>query len=167
MRDASYGKKRNLAAGWVDFAKAFDSIPHGYIKYILSVLKIHPHLRGAISNMMRGWSVRYVIGCGKDKSVSTPLKVRRGVLQGDTLSPLLFCIAIAPVSYALNTKFRPYRTTGLAINHLFYMDDLKVYASTLADVKSMIGTVEIEAAAMGLRLNRNKCALVSSTAALP
>ena len=33
---------------------------------------------------------------------STPVKYNRGLFQGDSLSPLLFCLAIVPISQVLN-----------------------------------------------------------------
>ncbi|KAK6058236.1 hypothetical protein COOONC_04200 [Cooperia oncophora] len=110
---------------------------------------------------------------------SEPLGVRRGVMQGDTLSPLLFCMAIAPISAWLRNNVSPYRTsTGaltlpegpLEINHLFYMDDLKVYSPRWDDmvysprwddiVKAQEGIQKV-AGELGLRMNPSKCAVNS------
>lgn len=96
-KDALYSNS-SLAVGWIDFAKAFDSIPHGYIRYMLSVIKVHPRVRRLFSDMMRRWTVRYTVGTGSKRSESRALRVRCGVLQGDTLSPILFGLAVAPIS---------------------------------------------------------------------
>ena len=38
---------------------------------------------------------------------STPVKYNRGLFQSDSLSPLLFCPAIAPISQVLNRRIYP------------------------------------------------------------
>ncbi|CAM4836076.1 unnamed protein product [Rotaria magnacalcarata] len=42
--DAQYQKQRPLSVAWIDYAKAFDSVPHSYIKWLFSVLHIHMEL---------------------------------------------------------------------------------------------------------------------------
>lgn len=50
------------------------------------------------------WVSEIKVGFGKD-AVLVPIKLRRGLFQGDSLSPLLlFCLTIAPLSSALNEE---------------------------------------------------------------
>ena len=44
------------------------------------------------------------------------------------MSPLLFCMALAPLSPFLQDSGCGYETRVQKINHLFFMDDLKTYA---------------------------------------
>ena len=55
------------------------------------------------------------------------LDINSGIFQGDSLSPLLFCLALTPLSYELNNTEHGYKIGEEKINHLFYMDDLKLY----------------------------------------
>ena len=59
---------------------------------------------------------------------SQPIQVRRGIFQGDSLSPLLFCIALIPLTNDLNRADCGYQVHGTErkISHLLYMDDLKL-----------------------------------------
>ncbi|KAK6026014.1 hypothetical protein OSTOST_08071 [Ostertagia ostertagi] len=118
-------------------------------------------------------SVRY---CGNQNGKmvkSRPLAVKKGVMQGDTLSPLLFCIVISPISAKLRNCVTPYRTaTGsltqdsipLEMNHQFYMDDLKVYTPKWEDVMLAKESIEKVAGELGLRMNPSKCAISSLNA---
>jgi hypothetical protein len=56
------------------------------------------------------------------------IKLNRGIFQGDSLSPLLFCIALIPFTNELNSSKCVYQVYGTKrkINHLLYMDDLKL-----------------------------------------
>ena len=59
---------------------------------------------------------------------SQPIQIRRGIFQGDSLSPLLFYIALIPLTNELNRTVCGYHVHGTErkISHLFYMDDLKL-----------------------------------------
>ncbi|VDO43079.1 unnamed protein product [Haemonchus placei] len=112
--------------------KAFDSVCHFAIEWVLKRAGVLPLTRMLLSVILTKQRVRYC-GYQNGKLVkSEPLEVKRGVMQGDTLSPLLFCMAIAPISSCLRNNVTPYRTsTGaltlacepLTINHIFYMDE--------------------------------------------
>ncbi|KAK6018749.1 reverse transcriptase [Ostertagia ostertagi] len=163
-------RKKALHTLWVDMTKAFDSVSHGALKWILARTGVASPTRRLLSVIMSMQSVRY---CGyKDGKLvkSAPLKVKRGVMQGDTLSPLLFCIAITPLSSWLRENVSPYRTsTGmltladgpLVINHLFYMDDLKVYSPKWDDIVKAREGIERVAGELGLHMNPSKCAVHS------
>lgn len=159
--------KLNLSVAWIDYSKAFDSVPHAYLKYILKTVKVDVHLYQAITALMQTWTVEYCVRSGKRLDVSTTLKVKNGVLQGDTLSPLLFGLAVAPISHMLSKKHPMVRTSvcsngsPLTLNHLFYMDDLKLYARNQVTLDKMLDSVKKMSNSIGFQLNMRKCAKAS------
>ena len=58
------------------------------------------------------------------------VKIKRGIFQGDSFSPLLFCLALMPLTSELATSGYGYKiaNTSAPISNLFYMDDLKLYS---------------------------------------
>ena len=54
--------------------------------------------------------------------------IRRGIFQGDSFPPLLF-IASLPLTHILRETGMGYQLekNGAKVNHLFFMDDLKLY----------------------------------------
>jgi hypothetical protein len=56
------------------------------------------------------------------------IEIQCGIFQGDSLSPLLFCICLIPLTEQLNRLNTGYEghTTKTRISHLLYMDDLKL-----------------------------------------
>ncbi|VDO05992.1 unnamed protein product [Haemonchus placei] len=153
---------------WVDMTKAFDSVSHDAVRWTLKQWDVPLAIRLLLNKIMSKQSVRYC-GFQNGKAVkSAPLDVRNGLMQGDTLSPLLFCLAIAPISGWLRSNIEPYRTrTGggarsegrLEMNHIFYMDDLKVYTTSWEDlVKAKVGIQRV-AEQLGLKMNPSKCAV--------
>ena len=69
---------------------------------------------------------------------SQPIQIRRGIFQGDSLSPLLFCIALIPLTNELNRADCGYQVHGTEskISHLLYMDDLKLLGRNENDLKN-------------------------------
>ena len=58
------------------------------------------------------------------------MKIRRGIFQGDSLSPLLFVLVMIPLTLVLKQIKASYelKKGGKKINHLLFMDDLKLFA---------------------------------------
>jgi len=69
---------------------------------------------------------------------SQPIQIRRGILQGDSLSPLLFYIALITLTNELNRADCGYQIHGTErkISHLLYMDDLKLLGRNENDLKN-------------------------------
>jgi len=67
-----------------------------------------------------------------------------GISQGDSLSPLLFCICLIPLTEQLNRLNTGYEehTTKTKISHLIYTDDLKLIAKSEEELQKQIHTVE-------------------------
>ena len=60
------------------------------------------------------------------------VNIKRGIFQGDTLSPLLFVIALIPLKLILcdcKEAYEFYKNKE-KLNHLLYMDDLKLFRKT-------------------------------------
>ena len=57
------------------------------------------------------------------------IKINSGIFKDVSLSPLLFCLALFPLTKIINNSQYGYKIKNNKINHLFYMDDLKLYAS--------------------------------------
>ena len=83
------------------------------------------------------WQTTITLSHSKGKITIPDIKIRRGIFQSDNLSPLLFCMAIDPLSKLLNKEQGAYnlshgrrRDPAKRVNHLLFMDDLKLYAAS-------------------------------------
>ena len=87
---------------WVDYQKAYDSVPHSWVLQCLQLHKISPVLCRFLSRVMEGWRTSMVLSHEQGTVKTRIMQIRRGIFQGDSLSPLLFRMALNPLSTELN-----------------------------------------------------------------
>jgi hypothetical protein len=69
---------------YIDYQKAYDSVPHDWLTAVLEIYKIDPSLRNFLQHVMQGWKTKL---CANGEE-SEPINILRGIFQGDSLSPL-------------------------------------------------------------------------------
>ncbi|TBU20911.1 putative reverse transcriptase, partial [Hamiltosporidium tvaerminnensis] len=89
-------------------------------------------------------------------------KIDRGILQGDSLSPLLFVLCMDPLSRKLNEKYTKVTVQTDAeshsTNHLLFIDDLKLLAKDSSTLSAMTGEAKEFLEVIGLEINKEKSA---------
>ena len=123
-------KKKNLSMSWIDYRKAYDSVPHSWILKTLQMYRFNEKLIKFMETSMSNWKTTIKL-CYNDGCITTDqIKIKRGIFQGDSFSPLLFCLALVPLTSELATSGYGYKisNTSAPIRNLFYMDDLKLYS---------------------------------------
>ena len=90
------------------------------------------------------------------------VSIRRGIFHGDSLSPLLFVVAMIPLTSLLRMEEMGYRfgKEGKKINHLLFMDDLKLYGRSTEEVDKLCGVVHKFSEDIGMKFGMNKCAVL-------
>ena len=151
-------KKKNITTAWIDYKKAFDSVPHTWILKCLQMYHVSPTMISFITTNMTKWNTTLILNHVKGTITSRNININSGIFQGDSLSPLLFCIALAPLSYLLNESGYGYRTGNKVINHLFYMDDLKTYTKTNDEQTGLLTIVKGYSDDIGMEFGLDKCA---------
>ena len=108
---------RNLDSGsqtdiiFLDFAKAFDSVPHDLIVHKLKTFGFGSNLLQWIENYLQGRYQSVMI----EGQVSSPLPVTSGVPQGSIIGPLLFVLYINDICDVCTSFMK------------LYADDAKLY----------------------------------------
>lgn len=110
---------------WVDYEKAYDTVPHAWIRSALRAVGAPRNLRRVIRSLIPKWRTKIGMDTTRGKRTFA-VHFQRGLLQGDALSPLLFCLCLGPVSSMLR------KCEGFVsdfqedvLTHLLFMDDLK------------------------------------------
>ena len=115
---------------------------------------------------MTKWKTKLCLKHEKGEIIIRDVHIKRGIFQGDSLSPLLFCLCIDPLSRLLNSKDNGYNMNPRGqepqkVEHLLYMDDLKLYANSDTVLKNQLNTVKEFSAAITMKFGLDKCATVT------
>ena len=70
------------------------------------------------------------------------VEIKRGIFQEDCLSPLVFVLALIPLSLLLRKAKAAYEFSESKenISHLLFMDDLKLYSRSEKGLDSLVQT---------------------------
>ena len=121
-------------------------------------MNVELNIIDTIKYMMSKWSItmRYT----NEEEVGN-IKLCNGILQGDSLSPLLFILSINVLSKELNKEISKIRINNKEYkNHLFYMDDLKITTTTKEDMEKAHRIVMNTFEDIGFEVNTKKCGLL-------
>ena len=151
-------RKKNLTTSWIDYRKAFDSVPHSWIIKTLELYKVSPEIVNFMKVNMKNWKTTLLLRHATDTLTSRLIEIRSGIFQGDSLSPLLYCLALAPLSNLLHSTNCGYDIQGKKINHLFYMDDLKVFGRDSQQQERLLQTVKTFSDDINMKYGLETCA---------
>ena len=157
-------RKKKASYMWIDYKKAYDSVPHSWLVRILQLYKIDDTTCNFITHLMPVWRTKihlpYDTGC----IVTEDITFRRGIFQGDSLSPLLFCLALAPITHMLRRAGVGYRIGGQTVSHLLYVDDLKVFARSPEEMEKCKQIIATFSTDIRMDFGLEKCAVVHTVA---
>ena len=151
-------KRKNLAMAWIDYKKAYDMVPKSWIIHCLKMYKISHEFINFIKQTMQIWRVELTAG---GRSIAET-NIQRGIFQKDALSPLLFIIAMMPLNHVLRKCTAGYKLSRSQekINHLMYMDDIKLFAKNEKELETLIHAVRIYSQDIGMEFGIEKCAML-------
>ena len=148
----------NLSMAWIDYKKAYDMVPHSWIVECLEMCGIAENVNQFLKDSMRMWETELTA----NGEILGKVKIRRGIFQGDSLSPLLFVMCMIPMSMVLRKAKAGYefKDRETKINHLLFMDDLKLYGKNEDQIDSLIQTVHTFSEDIGMEFGIKKCGVL-------
>jgi hypothetical protein len=102
---------KDIVLCYLDFKGAFPSADHGQLVKTLEFLGLPEDFINIIKNLYNGATTEFVTPHGH----TPPIGIRRGTLQGDPLSPLLFDLMIEPLIRWLNASHKGYDMTSCGL----------------------------------------------------
>ena len=106
---------------------------------------------------MANWYAELTL-CGE---ILAKVNIRRGIFQGDSLSPLLIVKSMIPLTHVLRkAKARYTLGGGEKINHLLIVDDLKLFGKSENDITGLVSTVEVFSQDIGIKFGIKKYGVI-------
>ena len=147
-----YLASRKVPLASVDLAKAFDSVPHETLMKACQASGLNQHSLALISNVYTDATT--VIQANGRRSV--PIMLKRGVRQGDPLSPLLFNMVMDQVLRRLDECNIGTDLGNRRLAAVSYADDLVLCADTRNDLHNLLAIANQSLQQLGLSINLNK-----------
>ena len=149
----------DLSMAWIDYKKVYDFVPHSWINECMEMFGIAENVRNLLKTSMEQCKLSLTSN-GEDLG---EVNVKRGIFQGDSLSPLLFLLSTLPLSLILR-KVNAYYEWGkkdYKLNHLLYMDDLKLFAKSEEQIDTLVRTVHVFSTDIGMQFGMKKCGILT------
>ena len=83
---------------WTNYQKAFDSKPHSWIIKSLKLIGINNKMIFLAKEALSFWKTCMHLHTEGKITDTEDLEIQCGIFQGDSLSPLLFCITLIPLT---------------------------------------------------------------------
>ena len=141
---------------WIDYEKAYDMVPGSWIIECLDLFGVAENIKSLLVNSVEKWKVMLCSG----NSELGEVEIKRGIFQGDFLSPLVFVLALIPLSLILRKAKAAYEFSESKekVDHLIFMDDLKLYSQNEKALDSLVQTVRVFSEDIGMKFGIEKCA---------
>ena len=129
--DEVRGKNRNLAVAFYDYQKAYDMVRHDWMVKVYRWMGIPVKVVKVLKVLMGRWRTRLEVNDSGEMKVSRWIDIKKGFLQGDSYSPVGFCLTEVPIAMLLE-ETDGYRMgaageRNIKRTHSLFIDDLKVY----------------------------------------
>ena len=150
-------RKKNLAKAWIDYKKAYDMVPHLWIKECLDLLGVVENIKTLPVNRTEKWRVMLCAGNSELGEVA----IKQDIFQGNSSSPLVCVLALIPLSLILKKLKTTEEFSGSKekINHLLFMDDSKLYSRNKKELDSLVQIIHIFSKDIGMEFGIEKCSL--------
>ena len=153
-------KKRltSLVVAWIDYRKTYDMVPHSWIEKCMNMFGVAVNVRSFIRESMKHWNTEL----NRGQSSLGNVQIKGGIVEGDSLSPLHFVMTMIPLTLMVRKTniFHEVRKKREKINHLLFMDDLKLFAKNVDQIDSLVNIVRISSEHIKMEFDLSKCAVL-------
>ena len=140
-----------LCVAFVDYEKAFDSVQTQAILTSLQEQGIEDVYIEILKDIYTDSSVTVHLHKESEK-----IRIKRGVRQGDTISPKLFTATLESIFRRLNWENQGVKIDGEFLSHLRFADDIFLCTETPQELQQMLQELSDESRQMGLKMNITK-----------
>ena len=152
------GHERDIFLIAVDFEKAFDSVSHNFLFKVLESFGFGPSFCSWVKTMYNGIS-----SCVMNGGISTGyFDIKRGVRQGDPLSPYLFLLVIEILAHTIrkDNVIKGIKFDNFEIRQVLYADDMTLFVKNKSSVLRIKDIFQSFSESSGLKVNIEKTNLM-------
>ncbi|CAH2091627.1 unnamed protein product [Euphydryas editha] len=149
---------RPLYLAFIDYRKAFDSLYHHSIWQSLQCQNIDSTYLKVLQNLYQKCNSRIRL-----ETTGPPIPIRRGVRQGDVISPTIFIAVLQQVIGQLNWEKVGLNINNRYISHLRFADDIVLLSENTTELQSMINDLHAASLQVGLEMNRSKTNIMTNS----
>lgn len=150
-----YGKPYFIS--FVDFRKAFDSLNHNYLWATLENQGIESKYIRIIQQIYKKSTAKVQL-----ERIGEEFAIKKGVRQGDPLSPKLFSAVLENIIRQLEWDNFGIKINGSKLHHLRFADDLILFAENSTTLQSMLLQLTSESKKAGLLINIDKTKVMTN-----
>ena len=127
---------------------------------MFSLYKIDITTNKFITELMPTWCTKTYLHHAEGTISTDDIKYRRGIFQGDTLSPLLFCLCLVPITNILKRAGYGYKIGNKKVSNLLYIDDLKIYSKNDIQMERCKALIQEFSNDITMEFGIEKCAVI-------
>ena len=149
-----------LSLAFIDFEKAFDSVEITAVTNALREQQIHPKYINTLESICK--SSTSTIRLERE---GPAFDIRRGVRQGDSISPKLLISCLESIFSKLNWNNKGYGIQiddDQKISNLRFPDDIVLIAKNHSELQNMIMELHEQSGKVGLKMNQGKTKVMLS-----
>ncbi|PZC74016.1 hypothetical protein B5X24_HaOG208430 [Helicoverpa armigera] len=152
-----------LCLAFVDYEKAFDSVETWAV--LESLQRCHIDYR--YIEVLKCLYNNATMSVRVQEHSTKPIPLRRGVRQGDVISPKLFTAAMEDAFKLLEWQGLGININGEYITHLRFADDIVVMAKSMEELSMMLDGLDRVSQRVGLKMNMDKTKIMSNVHVQP
>lgn len=151
-----------LYLAYIDYAKAFDSISHESIWQALTNQAVSQTYINILKNIYKNSTSRV-----KLDRLGPKIYIKRGVKQGDPLSPKIFIAVLQDIMKELKWRKKGIKIGTQFLSNLRFADDIIIFAKTSNELETMIRELDTASKKIGLQLNTSKTKVATNSIQRP
>ncbi|CAH2101778.1 unnamed protein product [Euphydryas editha] len=103
----------------------------------------------------------------KLETTGPPIQIKRGVRQGDPISPTIFIAVLESIIGKLNWEKVGININGRYLSHLRFADDIVLLSESTTQLQLMINSLHEESRKAGLEINLDKTNIMTNHTKIP
>ena len=159
VRKYCHNKKKKIFGCFVDFSKAFDSVPRD----ILLTKLLDRGINGKVFEIIRKIYTEDMAAVKFGNKASEPFSTNKGVRQGCVLSPLLFNIFLSDIQEAFDVCGDNPTLNNMEISSLIWADDILILSENPEGLQAKLDNLGVYCHRNKLRVNTDKTKVMTFT----